>query len=1068
MGIIFTEKCRVRWSSQKRMTLRSIIIKCSVLWIFLFICPYVALAQKKLNGKVSDAGGVGMPGVTIRLKGTTTGTTTDNEGKYSLAVSNLEGTVEVIMVGYTTQTIPLKGRSLLNVVLEESNSQLDDVVVVGFGKQKRTDMIGSVTSVKPSDLKVPSSNLTTALAGRVAGVIGFQRSGEPGADNADFFIRGVTTFGYKVDPLILIDNVEVTTTDLARLQVDDIASFSIMKDATSTAVYGARGANGVILITTKEGVEGKTTMSFRLENSLSTPTKKVALADPITYMKLHNEAVLTRNSLALPYELEKIEMTASGADPNLYPVTDWQNELLNDYAVNKRLNLNVSGGGKVARFFVSGALNQDNGILKVPKLNNYNSNIDLKTYSLRSNININLTNTTQMSVRLNGSFDDYSGPLEGGTRVYRDIMRTNPVLFAPYYEPGDNYAYLKHVMYGNFKGESGGLYLNPYANMTRGYRNYSRSMMLAQIELNQKLAFLTEGLTFRVLGNTTRNAYFEITRSLNPFFYQMVGVDNADGSRNYNYAVLNEGREFLDYSEGDRTVSSLFYLESALNYSRTFANKHAFSGLLVSIMRNRLDGNTGSLQQSLPYRNLGLSGRFTYSYDSRYFTEFNFGYNGSERFHESQRFGFFPSAGIAWSVSNEKFWEAIKPVVSNLRLRATYGLVGNDAIGSAADRFYYLSEIDMTSSVRSATFGLNRGTTLNGITVNRYANPDITWEKAYKTNLAIELGLFKKVDFQIDLFREHRKNIFMTREYIGAQLGLASKVAANVGEAIGKGIDASVNYAHSFPNQLWIQGTANFTYAHSTYLNYEEPDYSRYPWLSRIGKPISGQFGYVAERLFIDDTEVLNSPEQSFGTALGGDIKYKDINGDGIISTLDRTIIGKPTTPEINYGFGFSLGFKNFDASMFFQGLANESFWINTAATAPFTSYTYSGESFASGTKLQNQLLKAYADNYWSEERQDIYAIWPRLSATPIENNRQTSTWFMRDGTFLRLKQAEIGYTLPKAIGNKLKISKARVYLNGSNLLVWSKFDTWDVEMAGNGLGYPVQRVFNIGLQMTL
>src|SRR5690606_3931925 len=448
-------------------------------------------------------------GVSVTIKSSNLGTSTDLNGKYLLDVAD-NAVLVFNMMGFEEQEIPVNGRTVIDVVLQPASSQLDDVVVVGFGKQKRTDMIGSVVSVKPGDLKVPSSNLTTALAGRIAGIVAYQRSGEPGQDNADFFIRGVTTFGYKMDPLILIDNVEVTSTDLARLQVDDIASFSIMKDATATAIYGARGANGVILITTKEGTEGKAKLAVRLENSLSAPTRTIELADPITYMRLHNESVRTRDPLGeLFYSREKIERTAAGDDPVAYPQTDWRDYLMKDYTMNQRLNLSINGGGGRARYYVSGAFNQDNGVLNVDKRNNFNNNINLKTYSLRANVNMDLTSTTEFMVRLNGSFDDYKGPIDGGTKVYRDIMRTNPVMFAPYYEPGENHRFVRHIMFGNYED---GNYLNPYANMVKGYKDYSRSMMLAQVELQQQLSFITEGLSFRTMANTTRNSFFDVTR----------------------------------------------------------------------------------------------------------------------------------------------------------------------------------------------------------------------------------------------------------------------------------------------------------------------------------------------------------------------------------------------------------------------------------------------------------------------------------------------------------------------------------------------------------------------------
>jgi TonB-linked SusC/RagA family outer membrane protein len=502
-------------------------------------------------------------------------------------------------------------------------------------------------------------------------------------------------------------------------------------------------------------------------------------------------------------------------------------------------------------------------------------------------------------------------------------------------------------------------------------------------------------------------------------------------------------------------------LESAIDYNRTFNDKHTVSGLLVYIMRSQLNGNAGSLELSLPFRNVGVSGRTTYAYDRRYFVEFNFGLNGSERFHKSQRFGFFPSLGLAWTISNEAFWEPMKDVVSNFRIRGTYGLVGNDAIGGPADRFFYLSNVNMQDGGRAAYFGTDHSYGHNGISILRYPNEDITWETSYKSNLAIEMGLFEKTNIQVDLFKEKRKNILMERSNIPTSMGLSSGISANVGEASGKGIDLSIDHSQAFQNRSWLQSRINFTYATSKYDVYEEPQYKE-PWLYRVGYPISVNRGLIAERLFIDDQDVSNSPTQHFGEVRGGDIKYIDVNKDGQITDLDRVPIGYPTIPEINYGFGFSYGIKNLDLSVFFQGSARSSFWIDPSITAPFVERTRSD-----GLVTQTQLLKAYADDHWSESNQNIYALWPRLSETLINNNLQTSTWFMRDGSFLRFKQLEVGYSLPDKLSKKIKMSNFRLYASGTNLMVWSKFKLWDVEMAGNGLGYPIQRVYNLGIQLS-
>ncbi|ACU04764.1 TonB-dependent receptor plug [Pedobacter heparinus DSM 2366] len=1028
--------------------------------------PVPILSRKDITGTVRDSVGV-MPGVSVKIKGSTNGTTTDGNGRYILNVPDEGASLVFSMVGYATQEIPVSGKTVINVTLKPSQNALDEVVVVAFGTQKKTDMVGSVTSISAKDLKVPSSNLTTALAGRAAGIIAYQRSGEPGQDNADFFVRGITTFGSNTKPLILIDGMELTSTDLARLQPDDIASFSILKDATSTAVYGARGANGIILVTTKQGAVGKAKLALRLENSVSSATKDLELADPITYMQLSNEAILTRNPLGtLLYSEEKIANTIAGKNPLVYPANDWKKMMFKDNAITQRANLSISGGGGVAKYFVSGAYNKDNGMLNVDNRNNYNNNIDLKSYTLRSNVTIDVTKSTEMIVRLSGNFDDYTGPIDGGSGMYRKVMRSNPTLFPAYFPIDEQHKFVKHIMYGNF---GAGNYLNPYADMTKGYKDYSRSLMLAQLEVKQDLAALTPGLSFRTMLNTNRTSYFDVSRSYNPYLYTLGGYDQLNNT--YAITNLNEetGTEYLGYSEGEKQVETSFYLESMFNYSRNF-DKHGLNGLLVYRMMENRVANAGDLQESLPFRNLGLSGRATYSYDNRYFAEFNFGYNGSERFHESKRFGFFPAGGVAWNISNEKFFKELKPIFSNLKLRATYGLIGNDAIGDKKDRFFYLSNVNMNTAARAAVFGNGQGPmfSLNGVSVSRYSNADISWETATKKNFALEIGLFNKVNIQAEYYTEMRDNILMTRS-VPVTVGLSAPVRANVGKASGKGTDISVDYTENLSNGMWLSARGNFTYASSKYLVYEEPQYNEF-YRSHVGYPLNQTYGYIAERLFVDDAEALNSPKQNFGEYGGGDIKYTDVNRDGQITDADKVPIGNPTVPQIIYGFGFSMGIKNFDFSGFFQGLANESFWIDAEATAPFANYRTQTEidnGTLAGKVLNNQLLKAYADSHWSEDNRNVYALWPRLSPEVNQNNAQTNTWFMRDGSFLRLKTVEVGYTLPKSWQKRVRASTFRVYASATNLLTFSKFKLWDVEMGGNGLGYPLQKVFNLGVNIT-
>lgn len=1029
----------------------------------LILSTVAAVAQTKtVKGVIyEEETGEPMPGATVSVEGSTRGVMTDLDGSFELTGVKPTDKLKFECLGKETQVLQVGTMTNFVVKLKNAANELDEVTVVAFGKQRKESVIGSISTVDVKTLKVPSSNLTTALAGNVAGVIAYQRTGEPGQDNADFFVRGITTFGANTSPLILIDNIELTSTDLARLQPDDIESFSIMKDATATALYGARGANGVIFVTTKRGQEGPAKIFARVETSISAPTDVVELADPVTYMKSYNEAISTRDPLGeLMYTYDKIEQTGKpDANRLIYPANDWYDMLFKDFATSYRANVSARGGGKVATYYVSGAYTEDTGVLKVDKRNSFNNNIDDKNYTLRSNVDINVTPTTKLAVRLTGNFRDYQGPLNGGSDVYRQVMHSDPVLFPAYYPVDDEHVGIQHIMFGNYED---GSYINPYANLVKGYKNHQRSQMIAAVQLEQDLKFITKGLSFMTLFNLTRLSEFTVNRQFNPYWYRLDRYDSYTGE--YHVNRINEnGTDYLTYSESGKTVKNTMYSETRLNYNRSFG-KHDVTGLLVLTASESLTANAGSLQLSLPSRNAGLSGRFTYGFDKRYFVEYNFGYNGSERFHKSHRWGFFPSAGLAWMMSNEKWFKPLTKVVSNLKLRYSYGLVGNDNIGSSSNRFYYLSEMSMNNSGLGASFGETRNVSYNGIGVVRYANEAITWEKSYKSNYALELGLFKKLDIIAEYFTEHRTDIFMQRADIPNTMGLQAAVYGNIGQARSKGIDIQADYKQAWASGLWASARANFTYSTGKYDVYEEPTYPE-SYRQHAGRSIRQTWGYIAERLFIDDEDAANSPSQAaFGSQYGGgDIKYTDVNGDGVITNADMVPIGYPTSPEIIYGFGVSLGHKGFDVSVFFQGLGRESFWID-ATSAYSTKYNkYGTAPFVNN----GQLLKAYSDSHWSEDNRDIYALYPRYSAYENHNNTQVSTWWMRDGSFVRLKQMEFGYTLPQKLTNKIHIDNLRVYFQGNNLLCWSKFKLWDPELAGEGFNYPIQRTFNIGVNVT-
>ena len=1005
-----------------------------------------------ISGTIVDAQGISLPGVAVLEQDSANGVVSDLDGNYILTTSSSNATLVFSYIGFETKIIAITNKRYLDVILSESAEALEEVQVVAFQKQRKNSVIGSINTIKPAELNQPNSNLTASLAGRISGVISYQRSGEPGADNAEFFVRGVTSFGYSNSPLILIDGLEVTTNDLARIEPDNIASFSVMKDATATSLYGARGANGVILVTTKEGKKGKAKVAFRYENKFSAPTQITSFLDGVSYMELYNRALRMRDpSAPLYYSKNKIEATRNTPDPNIYPNLNWYDELFKNNTINKKFNLNVNGGGDVSQYYLSVSHTNDTGLLKVDPLNNFNNNIDINRSNLRANVNINLTKTTKISVKFNSFFERYNGPIDSANDIFGKVMQANPVNFPKYYTFDNQFSQYNHTLFGN-KGNGG--FPNPYADMVRGYKDRFSSTILSQVQIKQELDFITEGLSFRALVAVKSYSATENQRSFNPFYYGISESETELGLVNRIYQI-QEGTEFLSNNSTSNAVNSNYYYEFTTQYDRFFNDKHQVGGLLVFNFNEALNKySNSSVFASLPARNMGISGRGTYGYDDRYFAELNFGYNGSEKFAKDHRFGFFPSAGLGWIVSNESFFEKTFPSISLLKLKYTFGLVGNDNIGSS--RFFYLSDVNLGDGGRGYAWGADYNNYYNGYNINSYPNADVTWEVAEKTNYGVELGIKERLVLQFDYFIENRKKIYEERPVYPDTAGLTSVVSSNSGQVQSKGLDIAIDYNQSFANGFYLTARGTFTYATNEVVVKNEPQYP-FGYLSAIGYHTNQPRGYIAERLFIDQEDILNSPEQFNGLSsnenayLPGDIKYKDLNGDGKISELDKAPIGDPFVPEIVYGFGASMGYKNIDFSFFFQGAAKSSFFIQPTNIAPFIN--------------ERNALNIISDNHWSENNPDPYAFWPRLSTEEVNNNNQDSTWWLRDGDFLRLKSIELGYTLPEQ-WLKIKNLRTRFYASGLNLFTISKFNLWDNEMGGNGLGYPPQRVMNLGLQI--
>jgi TonB-linked SusC/RagA family outer membrane protein len=1057
------------------------------LFCFMLFLSALAFSQDKtiVKGTVRNAEQQPLAGVSVGVIGQNVGTTTDNEGRFTIQIPKPAGArLRFSFVGYSTLEIAANDPKASNITLKDDDqNELQEVAVVAFGTQKKSSLTGSVTTISAKDLKGPTSNLTTTLAGRVPGVIAYQRTGEPGQDNANFFVRGVGTFGTgKQDPLIYIDGIESTPTDLARINPDNIDNFSVLKDAAATALYGSRGSNGVMLLTTKLGAQGVTRINARVENRLSTNTQNFKLADNITYMRLANEAVTTRDfqnqgGVNPPYSPNKIDNTAAGMDPLLYPSNNWVDILTKNSTRNLAANLDVSGGNEKAVYYVSLTYDENNGLLKEAGLNNFNTNVKALSYSLLSNITINFTKSTKALISVRGTFDNNSSPVGGGSRIFTLASQSNPVAFPALY-PQSFLPYAQHPLFGSalLPNSNNQLYTNPFAESVKGFQEYNRAQLVPQITINQNLDGITKGLSARAMAFTQRDADFTLVRQYSPFYYQARQVGGKTILTSLNEPTPGQTTqqigtvptEYLTYLPSAKNVSTVIYGEAVINYSRTFKEDHSVGGRFITTVRSTVNGNANTLQLSLPKRNLNFLGQANYAYKDKYLVDFSFGYNGSERFAADKRYGFFPAISAAWIVTKEKFMEPLNKVITNLKLRGSYGLSGNDQIGSDADRFFYLSEVQLNNIFTSTTFGENYGYTRPGISTSRYANPNITFEKTKQYNLGLELSLFNDFNFVIEAYKKNTSGILLARTNVPTTAGLQAGTFANIGEASSKGIDFSFNYYKNFNKNYWAKIYTTFTYAASKVLFNEEPNYpDNLKHLSRVGRSAGQLYGLVAERLFTDETEVRNSPRQNFGIYGAGDIKYRDINGDGVISSLDVVPLGLPKDPEIIYGFGGSFGIKQFDFSFFFQGSTRSSFFINPSSGRNSDTQNVEGIApFVTIGGTQSGLLDIIAQDHWSEDNRNAYAFWPRLSSEVIANNSVASSWWLRRGDFLRLKQVELGYNFSERLAKKIGLNSARFYLSGLNLFAVSSFKLWEVEMAGNGLGYPLQRVYNLGIKV--
>lgn len=993
-------------------------------------------SQKKVTGRVMSADGELLIGVSVMEDNTTNGAITDVNGTYTITLTTENPSLTFSYLGFKKRTINVDNRGIIDITLEEDVETLDEVVVVGFGTQKKASVIGSITNVEPQMLNLtPSRSLSNNLAGMVSGVIAVQRSGNPWFNNSDFWIRGISSFSGNTKPMVLVDGIERSLHDI---DPEEIESFSVLKDAAASAVYGVRGANGVIMINTKRGKIGTPQIDVRFERSFTSPIRMPEYVGSVKYLNLLNEMYADQGRDPFMSEAELLNYQ-NQTDPELYPDVNWWKAIAKDQADNIRGNLSVNGGSNILRYSLVLGYYNENGILRRDPNQEWDSSLKVTRYTVRSNVDINVTPSTLLRVNIGGMLQTKNSPpgeSDDDYGFFYQAMRIPPYVHPLIYADGR----IPKVVYKQ----------NPWAWVTqRGFQKTNASKIEALVAVEQDLKFITPGL--KVKGTFAFDKFTQnfVIREKNPDYYNP--ATGRDPNGNLITTVLSHGEEFLGYKTDARWGDQSVYAEAMLSYNRTFDSVHDVNGMFLYNQKNYDNG------ASLPFRNQGIAGRLSYTYGRRYVGEFNFGYNGSENFAKGKRFGFFPAVAVGWIISQEEFMEPLSPIISNLKIRASWGEAGNSDIQGR--RFAYISTIANTGSYR---WGTENNVYRLGRSEGDIGVPDLTWETVAKTNLGLEIGLFNDaISYTVDLFKEKRRDIFMERVNIPGSAGFNKNIWANFGKVENQGIDMSLTVSKQLNKDWSISALGNFTYAHNKIIEQDEPAARIGTYRARTGNPVGQIFGLIAEGLFTENDFDENGklkegiPTQNFSDMENlrpGDIKYRDMNNDGAITALDETAIGGTVDPQIIYGFGVNARYKDFDFGVFFQGAGR-------------TYRMLGGESWIPASVLGAGNIFSNIDDRWTVENPSQDVFWPRLGNLTVDNNNRASTWWLRDMSFLRMKSIEFGYSLPQSLVSKVGIKNCRIFARGSNLLTFSDFKLWDPELnTTDGLRYPQMKSVSVGL----
>lgn len=1058
-----------------------------VLFVLLIVSFNSAFADPiKVTGRVTDVNGEVLIGVTVTEKGTKNVSITDINGTYNITCTTSKPVLVAAYVGFETQEQVVHG-TLLDFILQEKVSKLNEVEVVGYTTARKVSVLGAQSSLKMDHAKAPVANMSSILAGRVSGLVSVQRTGVPGQDDSDIWIRGISTLTNRNEgPLILVDGIE---RDFKQLDPEDIESVTVLKDAASTAVYGVRGGNGVIIITTKPGIVSKPQFSVDFYQGITQLTKIPDLVDGIQYMEAVNDAYQNTNGkhyysdqyinntkianglLPRP-ELteEQKQAIAAGTmtDPYrsinkyLYPNVDWMKELYHKYGWNRRVNVNIRGGAPNANYYISLSYYTEKGLTKTDPVQDYSTEIKYDRYNFLSNINLKATKKTNIDVGVSGWFSSGNYPQVSLGDIFGKAMNTNPVFYPVQYPNGENPGYSQVLRE----------YDNPWVTLTRrGYQTQYATQVNSNLKITQDLGFWnwSKGLTARALVAFDVRATQTLQYKIDDSTWKPSGQKDPttgdtwldDGNlydKNGNLMLQEEfkGNKTMSF-QSDKWVYRTFYFEAALDYNRVFAKDHRVSGLVVFNLRNYRDAN-GDLLGSLPHKQQSLSGRATYSYADRYFVEGNLGYTGSENFEPGHRFGLFPAYAIGWVPSNESFWKPISKYISFMKLRFSDGVVGNDSQGGT--RFGYNTEI-------TGKNGYSNYWGSNGIGINKYGYR-AQWSKIRKQDIGIEMNFLNDdLSLVVDLFKERRTNIFVDRNNLPIFAGFAATVSANVGEVENKGYEISLEYNHRFGKDWMVAVRGNITQNQDKVIENAEAT-PAYPWLERRGRNVLARFGYVAEGLYTSEEQIKERNISQFGETYPGelvkpgDIMYKDLNGDRHIDENDQCYIGRGDVPRYYYGFGGDIRFKNFGIGILFQGVGDCDRELQGTGIRPFTSSSGGGTLYAN-----------IEDRWRADNPTNTNVFYPRLAWGEKDpsntNNFVTSTWWQKDMSFLRLKQFTISYYFPQVWERSGFLKGGRFYIMGENVFTWSKFKLWDPELnTDNGISYPNVRTFSIGVNLNI